>query len=519
MDEVLYSIKESTLTDIGDALRRRHGETEIISVSVPCVVCKSSNTTGFDSYDGTFEHTGVTFNVAQIPNASTIIVSIRYDLPVAISLYIAPGAHDNYSSILKTDHKVYSGQSATKFELVFSNTDAVTFCTSGTASGYNYLGYYAEVIGLDADGNDVTAVEKEVKHTYSSDEVAQAIDDIEVGEFLPEEVLTLSGDCSYRFAYGGWDWFIENYGNRITTKNIDKAEHMFIGSNRQNIPFELNFKDGTNDINYMFYSCLNLQSIPQIKNCKPNGLSNLFYSCMRLRNLPHDLTEWFDWTELEGATSAYSGGAASMFQSCYSLRSIPVDLFSHMNPNASSTYTYFSNGFNYCYALDEFVNLPIPYTATFTSNIFSNSFGNEMRLKNLTFTMPDGQPYVKNWKSQILDLSKYIGYAQSRAYITNYNSGITADKEVTDDATYQALKDDPDWFTTKVEYSRYNHDSAVATINSLPDTSAYLATAGGTNTIKFKGASGSATDGGAINTLSEEEIAVATARGWTVSFA
>lgn len=65
--------------------------------------------------------------------------------------------------------------------------------------------------------------------------------------------------------------------------------------------------------------------------------------------------------------------------------------------------------------------------------------------------------------------------------------------------------------------SVYNHDSAVETINSLPDTSAYLASAGGTNTIKFKGASGSATAGGAINTLTEAEIAVATAKGWTVT--
>jgi hypothetical protein len=102
--------------------------------------------------------------------------------------------------------------------------------------------------------------------------------------------------------------------------------------------------------------------------------------------------------------------------------------------------------------------------------------------------------------------------------VLNYNSGITADKEVKDDATYQALKNDPDWFATKIEYSRYNHDSAVNTINSLPDTSAYLAANGGTNTIKFQGASGSLTDGGAINTLTEEEIAVAAAKGWTVTF-
>jgi hypothetical protein len=44
-----------------------------------------------------------------------------------------------------------------------------------------------------------------------------------------------------------------------------------------------------------------------------------------------------------------------------------------------------------------------------------------------------------------------------------------------------------------------------------------LATAGGTNTIKFKGIAGSKTDGGAINTLTEEEIAVAAAKGWTVT--
>ena len=97
-------------------------------------------------------------------------------------------------------------------------------------------------------------------------------------------------------------------------------------------------------------------------------------------------------------------------------------------------------------------------------------------------------------------------------------AGITIDKEVKDEETYQALKDDPDWFSTKEAYSRYNHTSAVNTINSLPDTSAYLATAGGTNTLKLKGASGSSTTAGGVNTLTEEEIAVATAKGWTVAF-
>ena len=89
--------------------------------------------------------------------------------------------------------------------------------------------------------------------------------------------------------------------------------------------------------------------------------------------------------------------------------------------------------------------------------------------------------------------------------------------EVIDNTSYNLYKNEPDWFTTDIAYSRYNHDSAVATINSLPDTSAYLAENGDKNTITFKGDSGSATDGGAINTLTEEEIAVATAKGWTVA--
>jgi hypothetical protein len=138
----------------------------------------------------------------------------------------------------------------------------------------------------------------------------------------------------------------------------------------------------------------------------------------------------------------------------------------------------------------------------------------------MTFALQeDGTPYTVNWKNQDINLIPvgYRDYGTSTDLTTKYNSGITSDKGVDSDEKYQALKDDPDWYTLRKEYSRYNHDSAVATINSLPDTSAYLASKGGTNTIRFSGAAGSKTDGGGISTLTEEEIAVAAAKGWTVS--
>ena len=191
------------------------------------------------------------------------------------------------------------------------------------------------------------------------------------------------------------------------------------------------------------------------------------------------------------------------------------------NPYLRYNNSYYYNGFYNCYSLDELINLPIPYTkAKWTSNAFYDIFRNCHRLKNITFkTNNDGTAIAVNWKNQFIDLTNNVGYASVGDEVTNYNSGITADKRVTDATSYEALKNDPDWFTADVNYSRYNHDSAVNTINSLPDASAYLASYSGTNTIKFKGASGTNTDGGAINTLTETEIAVATAKGWTVTFA
>ena len=337
----------------------------------------------------------------------------------------------------------------------------------------------------------------------------------------PESAFVISGDCKYRFANNGWNWFIEQYGDRITTQNIDNAMQMFNNSsNLVSIPFELNFNNTSNyhNTSYIFQYCSNLITLPKINYIKLYDMIYMFSSCYMLRTIPEDFADSFDWSYMESQTSGYNGNKSGMFVNCYSLRSIPINLINHGNPNIIYSYSYFYTGFQYCYSLDELVNLPIPYTATWTSNAFGYTFYNCCRLKNITFAMQeDGTPYVMNWKSQTIDLSSNVGHANSEYNIIGYNSGITSDKCVRTDEQYQALKNDPDWFTKKVEYSRYNHDSAVATINSLPDTSAYLASAGGNNTVKFKGAAGSATDGGAINTLTEEEIAVATAKGWTVT--
>lgn len=160
----------------------------------------------------------------------------------------------------------------------------------------------------------------------------------------------------------------------------------------------------------------------------------------------------------------------------------------------------------------------MPAGSNITSNCFTDTFNRCCRVKDVIFaTQEDGTPYTANMKSQNIKLNPYVGYFSM--YSDGYGGAELPESAAIRDAeTYATNKNNPDSWTALPEYSRYNHTSAVNTINSLPDTSAYLAANGGTNTITFYPTSGSLTDGGAVETLTEEEIAVAAAKGWTVAY-
>ena len=327
------------------------------------------------------------------------------------------------------------------------------------------------------------------------------------GVDIPEEAFVLSGDCSYWDYHGKWDKFITAYADKWSTSNIIDASNMFNGCKLAQIPFEINL--GNYPILANMLANSNITTLPTIigNNIVVQSTSG-FLSYSKIKSIPNDYFNFIgnvydSWTKV-----------SAMFSAAQYLRNFPssVNIIPQKSRNTSFLNSFYYSMCDRCYVLDEINNLGVATLSTLTSNAFYSAFESCTRLKNITFE--SGK--TVNWKNQTIELSSYVGYANSSLQITI--NGITEDKQVKDDATYQALKDDPDWWTTNVAYSRYNHDSAVATINSLPDTSAYLAANGGTNTITFKGAAGSATDGGAINTLTEEEIAVATAKGWTCSF-
>ena len=340
------------------------------------------------------------------------------------------------------------------------------------------------------------------------------------GDAPTAEELTFTGNCKYAFASPAWEWFLNKYGNQITTTNLTSLDNTFKGSNLSTIPFSLNATTENDGCQFSetFFNCGNLTSVPTITG-KVSYFFNVFNGCSKLTTIPDSLGE-LDFTIMNNRNDANCG---QNFMDCYSLRYIPKNLLKQIfyagKQNGSDYGNIYSHQFNNCYSLDALDGVAVQASAYNQDKLGNyNCFYNCNRLKTMKFDInADGTPKTAPWKNQSLDLADYVGYAQY-AYRFDGNYGFTTATQVKDAATYEALKNNADYWTADINYSRYNHDSAVETINSMPDTSAYLEANGGTNTIKFMRNSGKLTDGGAIDTLTEEEIAVAVARGWTVAF-
>ena len=546
-----YAIEDTTLTAIGDAIREhtgKHTREEILPVT-DNYYSFSIDTNNPDDYANFVQSpTQSYFNIYKhyyhykgakkykLVYSGEIVQQSGLPTIYMESVEVSPALMDS-DDIMSVDTFTIHHLNCTSGETIFDTRDGqyprLSFLFKHQhAYEHTKINMNFEIYGLDENGNVISEETIIVKDTMTPGEMIEEINGLNT---IPEEALTITGDCKYRFAHGGWDWFINKHGDKITTTDISYANYMFYNNQSiEELPFSLNFRAGGGTVNYMFgnsyfkkidsidfkqtsyYDCTHLfdgcsylTEIGTLKNLYPSNIDSLFQTCYRLRYLPE--FEGINFSRLQSYSIA---NMSSIFQNCYSLRSIPESFLKELyGIQTSYTYVLSYRGFNACYALDEIRGF-MPGRGALTSNGFRNTFDECYRLKDIIFAIQeDGTPYNANWKSQTIDLTINVGYAPRRDDIVfNFNSGITADKEVTDDATYQALKDDPDWFTCDINYSRYNHDSAVNTINSLP-----IITASGTNTIKFKGAAGALTNGGAINTLTEEEIAVAAAKGWTVA--
>lgn len=359
---------------------------------------------------------------------------------------------------------------------------------------------------------------------------------------LTDDELTMDAKSNL---FSNWWWFLDKYGNRIKVRFAPNDPNAVFGQgytgDLNGVKLIENVSDENCSTANMFIKYLGKKlPVPIWEGTKPlTKLYNTFLGCKNLTDT--EIKSFLSHFNFSGLINA---NFASLFNECQSVRninSILAQLHAQCK-NFINKSIELSKLCNKNSVADEIVGIPVPggdvaYDSQSPFRSTSNLEGivnYANRAKRITFaTKTDGTPYTVKWGFIIISLTNQVGYTTVENDILDHSSvhGITQEKRVSDATTYEALKNDPDYYVYNnntqtydgnevnigLLYSRYNHTSAVETINSLPDCSAYCAEINNTNTIKFKKYSGALTDGGGVNTLTEEEIAVATNKGWTVS--
>lgn len=359
---------------------------------------------------------------------------------------------------------------------------------------------------------------------------------------LTDDELTMDAKSNL---FSNWWWLLDKYGNRIKVRLTPNDPYAVFGTGYTGDLNGVKLIERTPgegcSITELFNTYLGKKlPVPIWEGTKPiTKIIRTFSGCKNLTDT--EIKSFLSHFNFSGLTNS---NFESLFNECKSVRNIN-SIFAQLHAQCKNFINKFINLTKLCNktcVADELVGLPVPggdvaydsQTSFTDSSYLSGIVNYANRAKKITFaTKTDGTPYTVKWCYLTIYLTNQVGYTTVENDILSNSSvhGITQEKRVSDATTYEALKNDPDYYVYNnatqtydgnevnigLLYSRYNHTSVVETINSLPDCSAYCAEKNKTNTITFKKYSGALTDGGGINTLTAEEIAVATNKGWTVS--
>ena len=363
---------------------------------------------------------------------------------------------------------------------------------------------------------DAIRAKKSSTDTYTPAEMATAISSIETGGGggeLTEEDLAFTGDLRYFNYNGRMSKIIKKCGSKMKFNRVKNFSFAFGGNDSLNSDFSNWTIDLYKcDLTRCFESQSHITAFPKFQGIV-TVMQQLFLSNIHRESIPDDLFS----ADTEFICKEYNHNYMGIFQDCWWLKKLPL-WFKNMTFTVDRDFNYspyssfYYNTFNSCYQLKE-LTLPIfPAPAKLRENCFMDTFRSVSSMRKFVFAPPPAGNEAVLWTHQTIDLANgSCGYDPS--------ASASDPKLIYDDETYNLYKNDPDATVKKLEYSFYNHDSALETIKSLPYAQFVdIPQSQLQNVIKFYGKSGEKTDGGAINTLTAEEIAIATNKGWTVSF-
>lgn len=183
-------VNESSLVNIANAIRSRTGgdvrieyETQIEHPPIT-KISKTKNATSHTGYNGDYGNNQSVYDEVTIPGASSINITLSYQTEGERFDYVqvCQGSKSQFNSSVTK----YGGKTLTKTTLTFSG-DTVTFYFKSDGSGSSYLGYYAEITGVDENGNIIkdydnpieTQVPIEVPNVFRPSQMATAISSID----------------------------------------------------------------------------------------------------------------------------------------------------------------------------------------------------------------------------------------------------------------------------------------------------------------------------------------------------
>ena len=360
---------------------------------------------------------------------------------------------------------------------------------------------------------DAIRAKKSSTDTYTPAEMATAISSIETGGGggPTAEDLTFTGDLQYFNYYGRMSKLIKKYGSQMSFNSVRNLDSAFKG----NDPLNSDFSNWTIDLykcnlTSCFESHGSITGLPKFQGTV-TSLENLFRSSDTLELISDDLFS----ADTKFIYNDYGQNYNGIFNSCHYLKKVPL-WFGNMTFTVNKDFNYnpyqsvYYYAFTSCQKLKELTLPIVPAPAKLKSNCFIATFESVNSMRKFVFAPPPAGNEAVLWAKQTINLADWQ---------TGYNPSASGSKVIYDDETYNLYKNDPDARAKTLEYSFYNHDAALETIKSLPYTQMVdIPNSELQNVIKFYGESGSATDCGAINTLTTAEIAIATNKNWTVSY-
>lgn len=412
---------------------------------------------------------------------SDIINSIKTNLTNAYTKLNDKGAtipaNKNIENLASTIETVTAGGSTTL------QTKSITITENGTQSvipdeGYDGLEKVDITTNVPSSGGDISEY---WDTTLSSDTYVGGVSSwVNMLKKLPDNI-TISGTNGNNLFYG--IPFAEI--PMVNTSNLTITSNMFYQAKKIiTIPL-LDTSNVTNMTN-MFYSCSSLKTIPLINTSKVTEMGSMFNNCTSLESVPT-------------LNTANVRNMGSMFFQCNKLKTIPLlDTSNVTDMNQmfirctglleipaldTSKVTNMREMFNSCNVL---VNAPQFNTENLTNMAYMFTYCSKLK------TIPEFNCHkvtsissAFNGCTALTTLGGFLNFGEALPTTTAANNG--------------------NWQITLTQSTKLTHDSLMNVINKLYD-------------IATKGCKTQRLNIGATNMakLTEEEVAVATGKGWTV---